>query len=174
MTGTRSAVLAVAIVMIAGCGVSTRTTFPPLGSTPAPAGDRTDAVEREVIAALAELGLQAVDALRSYRPPEGPLLAAAPRTILQATLPDDPSHGFIVIYSFDSAPDAQKAAEDDAAYIASGVGRVQFAASSRFVLRIVGSTVVFFTWSPDTATDPRTRSIEDALLRIGSGVTVPS
>jgi hypothetical protein len=170
------AVLAVALaVAIAGCaGGTTRTTFPPLGTTPQPAGDRTAAAEAEVIGALGELGLQATDAVRSYRPPEGALLAAAPRTVLQASLPDDPSHGFIVIYAFSSPTDAAAAARDQAAYVSTGPGGIQYPPGTRFVLRIVGPTVVFFHWSPDVATDERTRNIEDALLRIGSGVPVPA
>ena len=79
-----------------------------------------------------------------------------------------------MIYALASPGAAQAAAVDHANYVASNPGNVQFAPGSRFVLRVVGSNVVFFTWSPGTSPDPRTRSIEDALLRIGSGVTVPS
>jgi len=171
------AALAVASFLLLGlaaCGSSTtRSTFPPLGVTPPPAGDATAAARAEVIGALGELGLQATDAVRAYRPPEGPLLAAAPRTVLQATLPDDPAHGYIVIYAFGSPTDASAAARDHAAYVSTGPGRIQYPPATRFVLRIVGSTVVFFDWSPDVSTDERTRNIEDALLRIGSGVPVP-
>jgi len=170
---TGLALVAVAAVALAACAPTARTTFPPAGSTPGSAGDATAAARQEVIGALGQLGLQATDATRSYRPPEGPLLAAAPRTVLQATLPDDPDHGYIVIYALGSPTAAQAAATDHAAYIASGPGGIQFVTGSRFVLRVVGSTVVFFTWSPASSPDPRTRSIEDALLRIGSGVPIP-
>jgi hypothetical protein len=169
------ALAVVVAVALVGCAApTTRTTFPPLGTTPQPAGDRTDAAEAEVLGALAELGLQATESVRSYRPPEGPLLAAAPRTVLQATLPDDPAHGFIVIYAYSSPIEAGDAAEDHAAYVSTGPGRIQYPPGTRFVLRVVGPTVVFFHWSPDVATDERTRNIEDALLRIGSGVPVPA
>lgn len=162
-------------VVLTGCaGGTTRTTFPPVGTTPQPAGDATAAARAEVVGALGQLGLQATEAARSYRPPEGPLLAAAPRTVLQASLPDDPTHGFIVIYAFPSPAAAADAAEDQAAYASTGPGGIQYPPGTRFVLRIVGSTVVFFHWSPDVATDDRTRNIEDALLRIGSGVPVPA
>jgi hypothetical protein len=163
------------VAALAGCaGGTTRTTFPPLGTTPQPAGDATAAAKAEVVGALAQLGLQATEAARVYRPPEGPLLAAAPRTVLQTSLPDDPSHGFIVLYAFPSPAAAAAAAEDQAAYISTGPGGIQYPPGTRFVLRIVGSTVVFFHWSPDVSTDDRTRNIEDALLRIGSGVPVPA
>ena len=163
-----------ALSLVACAPATSRTTFPPLGVTPQPVGDATAAARSEVIGALGALGLQAVDAARTYRPPEGPLLAAAPRTVLQVALPDDPSHGYIVIYAFDSPTAAAAAAKDHAGYIASGIGGINYPPSTRFVLRIVGSTVVFFHWSPDVSTDERTRSIEDALLRIGSGVPVPA
>ena len=171
---TELGVLLAVVVAAAACGGATpATTFPPPGTTPQPAGDATAAASAEVIGALAELGLQATDAVRSYRPPEGPLLAAAPRTVLQAGLPEDPTHGYIVIYLFSSPLDAAAAARDQAAYVSTGPGRINFPPGTRFVLRIVGPTVVFFHWSPEVSTDDRTRNIEDALLRIGSGVPVP-
>jgi hypothetical protein len=162
-------------LILAGCAPGTpRTTFPPLGATPRPAGGSTAAAQAEVIGALGQLGLQAIEAAREYRPPEGALLAAAPRTVLQATLPDDPTHGYIVIYAFDSPTSAAAAARDHADYVSSGIGKSLYPFGTRFVLRIVGSTIVFFHWSPEVAADARTRSIEDALLRIGSGVPVPA
>ena len=163
-----------ALLVTTACSGRPRTTFPPLGSSPAPVGDATAATRGQVIAALAAAGLQAAETNRAHRPPEGPLLAAAPRSVLQATLPDDPSHGFIVIYALPSGAAAQTAAADHAAYIASGIGRVNFAFDSRFVLRVVGSTVVFFHWSPGAALDDRTRLIEDALRTVGDEVQIPS
>lgn len=172
---TRIALLLVATLLITtACSARPRATFPPLGSSPAPVGQATAATRGQVIAALAAAGLQAIDAIRAHRPPEGPLLAAAPRSVLQATLPDDPAHGFIVIYALSSSTAAQTAAADHAAYIASGIGRVNFAFDTRFVLRVAGSTVVFFHWSPGAALDERTRSIEDALRTVGTEVQIPS
>jgi hypothetical protein len=164
--------MAAAAVATGACSGTTRTTFPPLGSTPAPAGAGTAATVGLVIHALSAVGLPGVEANRLYRPPEGPLLAAAPRSVVQATLPDDPAHGFIVIYAFASAASAQAAAEDQAAYIASGPGRVQFTTDAHFVLRVFGSTVVFFWWSPGAALDARTEAIETALMKVGTEVPV--
>jgi hypothetical protein len=169
------ALVALVSVAVAGCGPGPGplTTFPPLGSTPGAPGGATAATVRQVVGALAAAGLPAVESNRPYRPPEGPLLAGAPRTTVQAQLPDDPNHGFIVVYAFDSSATALAAAEDHAAYIASGPGQVQFAPDSHSSLRVVGSTVVFFTWLPGAAPDPRTRTIEDALATIGIGVPIP-
>lgn len=162
---------AVAIVTSACAGV-TRTTFPPLGSSPAPVGAQAAATITAVTAALAAAGLPSIDANRQYRPPEGPLLAAAPRSVVQATLPDDPAHGFVVIYAFSSQATARAAADDQATYIESGIGRVQYAPDAHFVLRLLGSTVIFYWWSPGAALDARAQSIEDALLTVGDAVEV--
>jgi hypothetical protein len=175
MTGRGRVVALVGAVVFAavacGGGVA-RTTFPPLGSSPAPVGDAASATTRLVIQALSEVGLQGSESIRPYRPPEGPLLAAAPRSIVQATLPDDPGHGFIVVYAFASSAAAQAAAQDHAAYVASGIGRVYFTSDARFSLRVLGSTVVFFWWSPGAALDPRTEAIETALQKVGLEVPV--
>jgi len=78
------------------------------------------------------------------------------------------------IYALGSDVVAQKAAADHAAYVASNVGRIQFAQDSRFVLRQLGPTVVFFTWSPGGSPDPRLQSIQDALSTLGTEVVIPS
>jgi hypothetical protein len=173
--GLPGAALAASLLLLIGCGpVTPRTTFPPAGSTPAAAGDGTALARQEVVAALAAAGLPARDSPAPFRPPEGPLLAGAPRSVVQAILPDDPGHGFVVVYALGSPQAAQSAAADHAAYVASPIGRVQFPASARHVLRVVGPSVVSFTWVPDASPDPRTRSIEDALLQVGSAVPIPA
>jgi hypothetical protein len=167
----RAACLVLLAVAVPGCG-SHGPTFPPAGSSPAAPGDATSATKQQVIGALGAVGLQAVDATRPYRPPEGALLTGAARSVLQATLPDDPDHGYIAIYSLGSAVAAESAAFDQARYIASGPGGIQFPPGSHFVIRIVDSTVVFFTWSPGGSPDSRTHLIEDALNTLGVDVPV--
>jgi hypothetical protein len=142
------------------------------GPSPAAVGDQAGSTMAAVTGALAAVGLQTVPTSPPYRPPEGPLLASAPRSTVQATLPDDPGHGFIVIYALPAPAAAQAAAEDQAAYIASGIGRVQFSPDAHFVLRVLGSAVVFFWWSPGASRDSRTSLIEEALGTVGSGVEV--
>ena len=100
-------------------------------------------------------------------------MAGAPRSVLQVQLPDDPAHGHVVIYSLGSAVTAERAAFDQAAYIASGPGKIQFAPGSHFVLRTVDTTVIFFTWSPGGSPDQRTGLIEQALNTIGIAVPIP-
>lgn len=164
----RAFVAAFLIASIAACANEPRTTYLPGGG---PAGDLTDATESLVVAALAGVGLPAAETALPYRPSEGALLANAPRTVLQVTLPDNPNHGFVVIYALQSPQAADAAAKEQAAFIASNRGG-SFPKTARFSLRIVGSTVVFFTWVPETVVDPRTRQIEEALLGVGSEVPV--
>jgi len=167
----RAACLALLAIASIGCG-SPGPSFPPAGSTPAAPGDATAATKQQVIGALGVVGLQAVDATRPYRPPEGALMTGASRSVLQATLPDDPDHGYIVIYSLGSAVAAESAAFDQARYIASGPGGIQFPPGSHYVLRIIDSTVVFFTWSPGGSPDSRTHLIEEALNTLGVAVPI--
>lgn len=162
------------LAVIAGCVLALAACTPTVDSTPAPAGEATAVARTMVIAALGTVGLQARDAIHPYRPSEAPRFTAAPRTVLQATLPDDPDHGFIVLYAFGSPADAAEAAAEQAGYIASGPGRVQFGKGARFVLRVVGATAIFFTWSPDSSPDPRTASIDQALSTVGTVVVIPS
>jgi hypothetical protein len=159
------AVAALVAMSTAGCTVVSR-------PSPAPVGDQAGPTIAAVTGALATAGLQTATSIRPYRPPEGPLLAVAPRSIVQATLPDDPAHGFIVVYALATEAAAQAAADDQAAYIASGIGRVQFASDAHFVLRVLGPTVVFFWWSPGASVDPRTKDIEAALSTVGTAVEV--
>jgi hypothetical protein len=167
-------VLVIAAIATTGCAGPTTATFPPLGSTPAPAGDASGATTRQVIGALAAAGLQAAVSNRPFRPPEGALLAATPRTVLEVPLPDDPDPGWIIVYAAGSEDQAARAAKDQAAYLASGPGRAMFVNGTRFVLRVVGSTVVWFSWSPDGSPDKRTATIAQTLEAIGTGIDIPS
>jgi hypothetical protein len=166
----RPIVLVTLAATVVACANEPRTTFLAPGG---PAGNLTDATESVVIGALAAVGLPTAEAVSPYVPPESALLANAPRTVLQATLPDDPTGGFLVIYAFQSAQGAQAAATEQAQYIAGHRGGI-FPLGMRAVLRVVGSNVVFFSWLPDTATDARTRLIEQALLGVGTEVPVGS
>ena len=162
--------LALAIA-VAGCAIESRTTYPPIGSTPQPVGDATDATKQAVIGALAAVGLQASDAIRPHRPFEGPLLAAAPRSVLQVTMPDDPDHGFVDVYAFDSPNAALAAANDQASWVA-GTGKMNFTHGTRFVLRVLGATVIWYAWTPGASPDARAEQIGPALGTIGEGVAV--
>jgi hypothetical protein len=152
---------------IAACGAPSGNV-----SSPGPGGDAASATKALVVRALGGVGLQAVESIKPYRPAETASLIGAPRSVIQVQLPDDPDHGYVVIYSLGSAVTAEKAAFDQAAYVASPAGAVQFPPGSHFVLRMVDTTVIFFTWSPGGSPDQRTHLIEGALNTIGIAVPV--
>jgi hypothetical protein len=126
-----------------------------------------------VVAALGAKHLQVRDAQVAYRPPESPRLTSAPRIVVQAILPDDPGHGYVSIYEFPDEASAASAGQEQATYVASGPGRVQFTADTRFVLRQLGQTLIFFTWSPGSASDADFTDIQQALEGVGRGIAIP-
>lgn len=164
--------------IVAGCGAGAGTnrpvTFPPMsfGSGVA-TGAEVAATRAELAGALGAVGLQLSDPQVPHRPGESAMFAAAPRAVVQVVLPDDPVHGFISIYQFADDAAAAAAGRDQATYIASGPGRVQFPPDTRFVLRQLGPTVVFFAWSPVNSTDLHSADIQKALETVGTGIPVP-
>lgn len=148
-------------------------TYPPADATPAPAGPATDAARGAVSSALGAAGLQAVDPQQPYVPQQGPWFAAAPRTVLQVSVPNEAGPRYIVLYAFASSADASSAAADQASYVSRGPGKVYFPSDAHFVIRVLGSVAIFFTWSPGGA-DPKVGDIETALDTIGSGVAIPA
>ena len=69
---------------------------------------------------------------------------------------------------------AAEAAADQAAYLATGPARVQSPFGTRHVMRLVGSTVVLYSWVPEGATDDRQPRIQEGLETLGVGVPIPS
>ena len=163
-------------IVVAGC-FSTGdqiVTFPPASFGTGTTTAATAETRRLVEAALAAQGLQAAEPAVGHRPAESPTLTDAPRLVLQVQLPDDPTHGYVTIYELKDGAAADAAAREQAAYVGSGVGRVQFPPDTSFVIRTAGATVVFFAWSAANSPDARTPRIETALETIGSAVEVPN
>jgi hypothetical protein len=180
VTAGRRAALSFALaVLIAACGagpsVNPPATFPPATVGPGEAtGTDVAATRTELARALGALNLQLADPQVPHRPGEGAAFAAARRAVFQVVLPDDPTHGFVSVYEFSDDRAAEAAGRDQAAYVASGPGRVQFVPDTRFVIRQVGPTVVFYAWSPLNSPDPRTGDIETALETVGLGIPIPN
>jgi hypothetical protein len=171
-----SAVVGLAAVL-AGCAASDGpvATFPPGSIGPAETVSPAVALTRaELVRALGTKNLVLDDAQVPYRPVEGPRFTTAPRAVYQVLLPDDPDEGFIVIYEFPDAGAAASAAAEQAAYLASGPGRIQSAEGTRHILRQVGSTVVSYSWIPAGATDARAPGIAAALETLGVAIDIPS
>jgi hypothetical protein len=171
---TVRASLLVLCLLAAACG-GTTTTARPTGATPS-GGAISTAIEltrAELQRALGAARLQVSDPQVPYRPAEAPPLATAARQVVQVVLPNDPTHGYIVIYDFADAATAGAAGDAQAAYVASGPGRIQFPPDARFVIRQAGSTIVFYAWSPGSSTDELAPEIQPVLETIGSEIPVP-
>jgi hypothetical protein len=166
------------VLVVAGCGIGASgpvaATFPPESFGPSTGTTAAVVTTRADIAlALRPQGLALIDPRVPFRPAESPRFAAAPRAVFQVVLPADPTHGFISVYEFPDPAAAAGAAGEQAAYVASGPGRVQFAPDSRFVIRQLDTTVIFFTWSPANSLDARTAQIQPALETLGIPIAVP-
>jgi hypothetical protein len=162
-------------IVAAGCGAAADLpTFPSTSIGPdrtvSPAVATTAA---ELTRILGERRLIVTEPQQPYRPAEALTLSTAPRAVFQVTLPDDPDGGWVVVYELADGDAATAAAEEQAAWLASGPGRVQTPIGTVHVLRVVGSTVVMYSWHPDDAPDPGAAEIQAALETLGAGVDVP-
>jgi hypothetical protein len=165
----------VLVVPLAGCGIAASTAVPVPTAVPSSTPFLSGAASVtavQVDAALRAVGLSSVISPVPFRPGESPSLASAPRLTLKTLLPEDDAGAFIVIYDYKDAQTAFDAGSEMAAYLASGPGRVQFPNDAVAVIRQVGSTLIFFSWSPATALDPRTGDIAKALGTVGVNIPV--
>jgi hypothetical protein len=161
--------------VLAGCGIA--------ASTDAPAPSPTIAIpsyspaiaetRRQVAAALAASSLQLQDATQPFRPPESPTTTTAIRGVFQVILPSDPIHGYIVVYEFRDPATAAAAGAELAAYLGTGPGRIQFTPDTQHLIRLVGTTLVTYSWSPANSSDSRADAIPGDLETLGSPVAVP-
>ena len=138
------------------------------------AGTAVAQTRAELVRVLGEHNLVLQDTQAPFRPAEDLVFTTAPRAVYQVILPDAPSEGFIVVYEFPDPTDAAEAATEQAAYLATGPARVQTPFGTRHVMRLVGSTVVLYSWVPDGVTDQRQLEIQPALETLGIGVPIPS
>lgn len=174
----RVIMLAVALIAVGACGPGGGievASFP--AGTLGPAGTVGPAVGQtrlELVRVLGERNLVMRDTLTPFRPPEDGVFTTVPRQVFQVLLPDAPTEGHIVVYEFSSPTLAAEAATDQATYLASGPARVQSAFGARHVMRLVGSTVVLYSWVPEGIEDERQRDIGPALETLGIGVPIPA
>jgi hypothetical protein len=174
----RRALLVGALTVVGASAMACGTGAGPV-TVPASIGpDRTatpvvDGTRADIARVLGERSIILDDLDTPFRPAEGPILSFAPRAVYQAQLPADPEKGIIVVYELPDAGAALDAADDQAAYLGSGPGRVQYPDPARHVIRVLGSTVIFYTWIPESAEDPRTPEVAAALATLGTGVDVP-
>lgn len=164
--------------LLAGCaasGETPRVTYPAAsvepGRTVSPAVALTRA---DLVRVLGEKNLVLSDPQTPFRPAEGPVLAGTARAIYQVVLPDDPDKGYIAVYDLPDTQRAAAAGADQAAYLASGPGRVQTPFGTRHVIRQVGTTIVLYSWIPESSTDARAPDIQAALETLGLEIPVPN
>ena len=173
------ALVAVALVAVA-CAPSDTGPVPSEGvpvASDGPTGTVGPAVAQtraELVRALGTKNLVLQDSQAPFRPPEDARFTTTPRALYQVILPKAPQEGFIVVYEFADPTAAMEAATEQAAYLATGPAKVQSAFGTRHIIRLVGSTVVLYSWVPEGATDPIQPDIQTALETLGTGITVPS
>lgn len=170
------AALVLSVALLAtGCGFAARVVVTAEPS-PQPSTELTTTLallRTEVMSVLGAASFQVQDARSPYRPGESASVAAAPRIVLQALIPDEPDAGYVVLYEFPDPGAASAAARELADYVGSGIGRVQFPVDARFTIRQVGAGLVTYVWSPGASADPNAeRGIETALASLGQGYAV--
>jgi len=165
--------LVVAAMLVGGCRPAA-TRAPQPDPTPRPTiSPAVEATQVQLAGALQARGIVLEATQLVARPGEPPALAAVPRTAFRAILPDDPAGGLIAVYELPDLVAAATAAADLAAHVTSGPGRVQYPPDVRHVIRQVGSTVVFFAWSPASSPDARTAEVAAAVATVGTEVPIP-
>jgi hypothetical protein len=183
VTRPRSAVAAALTALglaavVAGCGIGASSaavaTFPPEQVGPSATVSAAVGQTRAAIAAaLAPYSLQLANADQPFRPSESRLTSTAPRAVYQVVLPQDPASGFIIVYEFPDAGSAVDAGNDLAGYLGSGAGRVAYPLDAQHSIRQVGTTLIFYTYSPSAASDPGSAQIATALSTLGIGFAPP-
>ncbi len=159
------------IVLLEVVGVGVNVVTPGVDTSPASAGSAAALTRDRVALALQNASFVVQDPNTPFRTGETPTLLGTPRLLLQAVIPSDPSHGFIVIYEFTDADAADAAGREFWTYLHTGPGAVAYPQDEQFVLRRVGSTLVFFPWSPTVSPDPAVARLASVLAALGNPLT---
>jgi hypothetical protein len=163
---------------LAGCGAGANgspATPPDASIGPSvTAGPAVAQTRGAIAAALGGVSVQLGDAKTPYRPAESFRLRNAPRAVYQVVLPDQPDAGYVVVYEFPDASAAVDAGNEEAGYLGTGNGRVQFPFGTQHVLRELGPTLILYSWLPSASSDPTAGNVAAALSKLGVGFTVPN
>jgi hypothetical protein len=172
-------ILALAVAMLVAACASSSADVPtpvPPGQSDGPTSTVGPAVAQtrvDLVRALGTKNLVLQDSQAPFRPPEDATFTRTPRALYQVILPKAPQEGFIVVYEFADPTSAAEAATAQAAYLATGPAKVQSPFGARHIIRLVGPTVVIYTWVPEGVADPLQPDIQPALETLGTGVPVP-
>ena len=183
MTRVRAAAAGLtAVLLLAGCfapggGDQPGPPGPPLPTPQASLSAQVDGTVSLVRAALAKANLQLDTPVVPYRPSEPVGLAAAPRAILQVTLPGagamDPDQGYVMVYDLTSTAVATDRGQELAAYLGSGFGQTNYPLDAQFAISQVGGTIVFTWWSASRAADDAlAQTAFDAVASVGQPIPV--
>lgn len=165
--------LAIACANVAACVGSPVASAAPASPTPQVSiSGAIDLARGQIQAALGGRRVELQVPQQPYRPAESPSMAGAARAVFQAVLPEDPSHGYVVVYEFADSSSAAAAGADQARYVVTGPGRVQFAFGTQFVIRQLDTTVIFYSWVPGSSPDPQAPDVAAALASIGRPIPV--
>jgi hypothetical protein len=162
-----SLVLGALLIAVQALGLGTGANAAP---TRAPTGEAAQLTHDLIVKALGDASFQVHDPPNDFRPGESPQLYSVPRGLVQVILPSEPKGEYVVIYELSSANEADRVGRDFAAYLAGGTGAVQYPRDSRFVIQRLGSTLVFFPWSPSVSPDPRVAELAAVLDMIGTPI----
>lgn len=165
--GAGGLAVATLLLVLGILGIGVRVGSPP--TTLPPTSEMAAGTQAQVVAALEAASLQVREPLTAYRPGESPSLLDVPRRLVQVVLPSDPQGGYVVIYELPTNGDADRVGRDFLAYLASGTGAVQYPRDTRFVVRRLGPTLVFYHWSPETSPDAA-GAIAAALANVGETI----
>jgi len=159
------------IILLEVFGVGVGVVVPGVNTSPVPAGSAAALTHDRVALALGDASFQVQDPNVGFRTGETATLLGTPRRLLQAIIPADPTHGFVVIYEFADANAADAAGREFMTYLHSGTGAIGYPADAQFVLRRMGSTLIFFPWSPAVSPDPQVARLASVLAGLGNPLT---
>jgi uncharacterized lipoprotein YmbA len=135
-------------------------------------GPSTSATITELRTAVSAVGHRLDVAMAAYRTSEPQSLLQAPRVVLRADLAD-PEDGYVVIYDASDAAEAERWAQELAAYLGSGFGQANFTPDTQFAVAVRDDAVIFTSWSPGRSSDAgQAEAVFDAVASVGSPIGV--
>jgi hypothetical protein len=177
LPGLAAVSLAVVSITLAACGLGAtgvpRSVAPPSVEPVATVSAAVGQTRAAIAAALTREQIELQDTAQPFRNAESRRLAAAPRAVFQAILPDDPDGGYVVVYEFRDSSAAVDAGNEFASYLGTGAGRIQFPTDAQHTIRQLGTTLIVYSWAPSTSPDPGSPKVAAALATLGIGFAPP-
>lgn len=173
---SRALAIIAAAALLAGCGIGAPSA-PIATPVPSPLASVTSGIEVTAGLVEAALKLGGVGLIRPQSPaapPESPELQGHLGASYEAIVAGQPTGGAIAIYELPDPSAAYAAGLAQATWLGSGPGAVQFVPGTKHLVRLVGNTLVTYSWSPPTEGDPAEQQVAELLLTVGREIPVPS